>query len=232
MRLAPGTRRPWRPRSVLVPRTRRSGMIEAAHLATALLGRIEMKRGHWDEAAALLERSLSDLDPSRDPATFARFAAEFARTRMIRDFMRGGCGVGRACPRCRGPGRAVEVIAEAIEHARRLPPGTRPARRGHRAHPGKRRPGRRTSPVGLPSCEHASTSAAACSRTTLARPSPCYGPAPRSRGALGGATGSSNLSGFLAASLVFVLGYDEALEVMADDPRRGSAIRGPGRAHS
>lgn len=57
----------------------------AALRATALLGRIEMQRGHWDEAGALLQRSLDTLDPATDPAAYARIAAEFARTRMIRD---------------------------------------------------------------------------------------------------------------------------------------------------
>ncbi len=86
----------------------------AALQATALLGRIEMKQGHWDEAAALLERSLADVDPATDPATYARFAAEFARTHMVHDRNEEGAAWAERALAASGPARLVEVIAEAM----------------------------------------------------------------------------------------------------------------------
>jgi tetratricopeptide (TPR) repeat protein len=72
--------------------------------ATALLGRIEMKSGRMVEAAALFEQSLSDLDPAADPATYARFAAEYARIHMVED--RSAEGAPGPSVRSRPPGRS------------------------------------------------------------------------------------------------------------------------------
>jgi tetratricopeptide (TPR) repeat protein len=81
---------------------------------TALLGRIEMKRGRWDEAGVLLERGLADLDPSSDPATYAQLAAEFARTHMVNyRNLEGAAWADRALAAA-GPLRRVDIIAEAM----------------------------------------------------------------------------------------------------------------------
>ena len=92
----------------------RLGDVHAGLLATALLGRIEMKRGRWDEAAALLERSLADLEPTSDPATFARIAAEYARTHMVSDRNQEGAAWTERALAAAGPIRLIEVIAEAL----------------------------------------------------------------------------------------------------------------------
>ncbi|HEX5451430.1 MAG TPA: hypothetical protein VFW86_03490, partial [Candidatus Limnocylindrales bacterium] len=81
---------------------------------TALLGRIEMKRGHWDEAAVLLERGLANLDPSSDPATYARLAAEFARTHMVNYRNAEGAAWADRALAAAGPLRRVDIIAEAM----------------------------------------------------------------------------------------------------------------------
>jgi class 3 adenylate cyclase/tetratricopeptide (TPR) repeat protein len=81
---------------------------------TALLGRIEMKRGRWDDAGVLLERGLADLDPSSDPATYAQLAAEFARTHMVNyRNLEGAAWADRALAAA-GPLRRVDIIAEAM----------------------------------------------------------------------------------------------------------------------
>ena len=83
--------------------------------ATALLGRIEMKRGRITEAVALFERSLADLEPSADPEIYARFAAEYARTHMVSGrHLEGASWADRALAAA-GPIRLVEVIAEALD---------------------------------------------------------------------------------------------------------------------
>ncbi|MFL5675173.1 MAG: AAA family ATPase [Chloroflexota bacterium] len=81
---------------------------------TALLGRIEMKRGHWDEAAVLLERGLATLDPSSDPATYARLAAEFSRTHMVNNRDADGVLWADRALAAAGPLRRVDIIAEAM----------------------------------------------------------------------------------------------------------------------
>ena len=86
----------------------------AALQTTALIGRIETKRGHWDEAAVLLERGLVDLDPSSDPATYARLAAEFARTHMVNDRNVEGAAWADRALAAAGPLRRVDIIAEAM----------------------------------------------------------------------------------------------------------------------
>jgi tetratricopeptide (TPR) repeat protein len=82
--------------------------------ATALLGRIEMKSGRMVEAAALFEQSLSDLDPAADPATYARFAAEYARIHMVEDRSAEGAAWTERALAAAGPIRLVEVVAEAL----------------------------------------------------------------------------------------------------------------------
>ena len=90
------------------------GQTVAVLQATALIGRIEMKRDHWDEAAVLLEHTLANLDPVSDPATYARLAAEFARTHMVRDSNAEGAGWAERALEAAGPLRRVETIAEAM----------------------------------------------------------------------------------------------------------------------
>ena len=86
----------------------------AALQATALIGRIDMKRGRWDEAAVLLEHALGHLDPTSDPATYARLAAEFARTHMIADRNAEGAVWAERALAAAGPLRRMETIAEAM----------------------------------------------------------------------------------------------------------------------
>ncbi len=86
----------------------------AALQATALIGRIEMKRGRMDEAAVLLEHALAHLDPTSDPATYARLAAEFARTHMIADRNAEGAAWAERALVAAGPLRRLETIAEAM----------------------------------------------------------------------------------------------------------------------
>ncbi|HYM84874.1 MAG TPA: hypothetical protein VEY67_12060, partial [Candidatus Dormibacteraeota bacterium] len=82
--------------------------------AVALLGRIELKRGHTAEAAALFERSLARLDRDADPALFARFAAEYGRVHMLRDRNAEAAEWTERALAAAGPLRLVEVIAEAM----------------------------------------------------------------------------------------------------------------------
>jgi class 3 adenylate cyclase/tetratricopeptide (TPR) repeat protein len=86
----------------------------AALQATALIGRIETKRGHWDDAAVLLEHALENLDPASDPATYARLAAEFARTHMVANRTAEGAAWAERALAAAGPLRRVETIAEAM----------------------------------------------------------------------------------------------------------------------
>ncbi len=90
------------------------GDTRATLQATALVGRIEMKQGHWDEAAALLEEGLATLDPSADPVTYARLAAEFARTHMVHNRCLEGTDWADRALAAAGPLRRVEIIAEAM----------------------------------------------------------------------------------------------------------------------
>ena len=82
--------------------------------ATALLGRIEMKSGRMVEAAALFQQSLSGLDPAADPATYARFAAEYARIHMVENRAAEGAAWTERALAAAGPIRLVEVVAEAL----------------------------------------------------------------------------------------------------------------------
>ncbi len=189
----------------------------AARLASAVLGRIEMKRGHWDEAAALLERSLSDLDASVDPATYARFAAEFARTRMIRNLVEEGADWAERALAAAGPGRAVEVIAEALntrgvclQYLGRLDEGIALIR----------------ASVELAAAHHLSASELRARFNLGGR---LFADDPgeaidvlRTGTEVARRTGRRDwllaLSGFLSSSLVYMLEYDEALDVMAAVP--------------
>ena len=93
-----------RPLNVPARRMRRSVTIGPRASRRPLLGRIEMKRGHWDEAAALLERSLSDLDPSVRPRDLRAIRGRIRADAHDPQPRRGGRGLGRARARGRWTG--------------------------------------------------------------------------------------------------------------------------------
>ena len=90
------------------------GSTVAALQATALMGRIEMKRSRPIEAAVLLEHALAGLDPTSGSATYARLAAEFARTHMMADRNAEGAAWAERALVAAGPIRRIETIAEAM----------------------------------------------------------------------------------------------------------------------
>jgi class 3 adenylate cyclase/tetratricopeptide (TPR) repeat protein len=85
-----------------------------ALLATAIIGRIELARGHVDEATVALEHAVRGLDPATDPEVYARLASELARAHMLAGRYAPGLEWTERSLAAAGPIRATELIAEAL----------------------------------------------------------------------------------------------------------------------
>jgi class 3 adenylate cyclase/tetratricopeptide (TPR) repeat protein len=87
----------------------------AARHASALVGHVELQRGRDSMARERFREALDGLDPSRDPAAFARFASELARVHMRADEGAEGAQWAERALEAAGPLRLVEVVAEAMD---------------------------------------------------------------------------------------------------------------------
>ncbi len=85
-----------------------------ARRAIALIGAVELNRGHDRDARALFREALDGLDPHAEPEAFARFAAELARVHMRADESAEGAAWAERALEAAGPLRLIEVIAEAL----------------------------------------------------------------------------------------------------------------------
>ncbi|HET7028137.1 MAG TPA: AAA family ATPase [Candidatus Limnocylindrales bacterium] len=82
--------------------------------AIALVGQVELLGRDERDADKRFREALDGLDPTREPAAFARFASELARVHMRSDAGAEGAMWAERALEAAGPLRLVEVIAEAI----------------------------------------------------------------------------------------------------------------------
>ncbi len=85
-----------------------------ARSSVALVGEVELLRGHDPEAGALFRDALAGLEPGDDPEAFARLASQLARVYVRSDQGAEGAVWAERALEAAGPLRLVEIVAEAL----------------------------------------------------------------------------------------------------------------------